>query len=117
MEADESCRQLLVQLSSELAQLCAVLAALAAASETLTQQGLQDLQTRQNVTGLVLLYTQVTGTQKTPVSENKKKSRRYLPVPVSCSNLLFFKPTFRPFVARFPAELVCHFCFHCIVTF
>jgi hypothetical protein len=75
VEADESCRQLLVQLSSELAQLCAVLAALAAASETLTQQGLQDLHTRQNVTGLVLLYTQVTGTEKTSSLREQKREK------------------------------------------
>ena len=59
MEADESCRQLLVQQSGQLAQLCGVLTALTASSGTLTQQGLQELECRQNVTGLVLLYTQV----------------------------------------------------------
>lgn len=58
VEADESCRHLLVKLSGQLAQLCGVLTALSAASGTLSQQGLQELECRQNVTGLVLLYTQ-----------------------------------------------------------
>ena len=57
-EVDDKCRQLLTQLSSQLANLCTVLAAVTSGAGFITQLGMEELECRQNVTGLVLLYTQ-----------------------------------------------------------
>ena len=60
-EVDDSTRQLLVQLSGQLSQLCTVLAAVTSGAGVITQIGLDELKCRQNVPGLVLLNTQAVG--------------------------------------------------------
>ena len=56
---DESARGCLVSLSGQLAQLVTVLSSLASVGGVITEVGLDSLECKLNVTGLVLLYSQV----------------------------------------------------------
>ena len=50
---------MLVSLAGQLAQLVTVISSLASAGAVITECGAETLESRLNVTGLVLLYTQV----------------------------------------------------------
>ena len=58
-EIDEAARSVLVSLSGQLAQLVTVISSLSSMSGVITEVGAETLESRLNVTGLVLLYTQV----------------------------------------------------------
>ena len=56
---DEAARGVLVSLAGQLAQLVTVISSLASTGAVITECGAETLESRLNVTGLVLLYTQV----------------------------------------------------------
>ena len=58
-EIDEGARGVLVSLAGQLAQLVTVISSLTSYSGVITEVGAETLESRLNVTGLVLLYTQV----------------------------------------------------------
>ncbi len=55
---DTAARGVLVSLAGQLAQLVTVISSLASAGSVITECGAETLESRLNVTGLVLLYTQ-----------------------------------------------------------
>ena len=57
-ELDSAARGVLVSLAGQLAQLVTVISSLASAGSVITECGAETLESRLNVTGLVLLYTQ-----------------------------------------------------------
>ena len=58
-DTDDGTRGALVSLSGQLAQLVTVLSSLASVGGVITEVGLDSLECKLNVTGLILLYSQV----------------------------------------------------------
>ena len=79
--SDEGARGCLVSLSGQLAQLVTVLSSLASVGGVITEVGLDSLECKLNVTGLVLLYSQVCWSQVSSLIVNYNPSPGHFLVP------------------------------------